>query len=121
MRRDAAEIHERIAKLPMWVQEHIRMLEQEAVSQKREYAALERLYEGMRSNLEGGSEGATVFVEVGDGLRPIGTAVDVEFHSDSDNFAVGLREGGVLRIESVKEFLIEPSQGFEIFLHTKEA
>jgi hypothetical protein len=107
-----AALAERIAKLPLWVQDHIRelILDKGKLEEDLQYA---------EEFAEVGPNDSTIFAEANNIVRPLGKDAVISFRHGDEHFLVELQEDGSLKVEASQDLLIEPSQPYEVVLRLK--
>jgi hypothetical protein len=104
-------VDERIAKLPVWAQNHIADLASRARS-------LESQLDEANRALEAGPEDSEVFAESADVTRPLGRDVAVTFRTGAGMFTASLKDEA-LHIDGSRDLVLEPSSSFEVALRLK--
>lgn len=103
---------ERLAKLPVWAQNHIADL-------NSRIQAVESQLREMETTLQAGPDDSDVFAETGDVSRPLGKDVTITFSSGADSYTASLRDG-TLHVESIQDLILEPVSAYAVVLRLKD-
>jgi hypothetical protein len=106
------DVKERLAKMPLWLQEHVSGLE-------TRISSLEGLLREMTATAEAGPAESNVFAEIGDTERPLGRDVEVSFKTDRQTYTVGLQPDGALLVDAAVDVLVEPLSTFSLMVRSK--
>lgn len=106
---------ERIAKLPVWAQNHVGDL-------NSRIRALESDLRQAETALAAGPDDSEVFAETNDVTRPLGKAeaVAITFGSGVNSYTASLDRDGALSVEGVRDLVLEPVSSYEVTLRLKD-